>query len=92
MKNSGTWIGQTRAELLLEIMGHQGLGWEGEAFERTSWRRCGWLSGKASTIFGGTQEVQSQHRLQAHPGPAGYDAESNEHTLDRHGRACPGHP
>ena len=60
MKNSGTWIGQERAELTLEIMGHQGLGWGGEDFdaeERSAVR--GWLGGKATTIFGGSQEIQS---------------------------------
>jgi alkylation response protein AidB-like acyl-CoA dehydrogenase len=60
MKNSGTWIGQTRSELLLEIMGHQGLGWEGEGFDRDEIETVRqWLSGKATTIFGGSQEVQS---------------------------------
>jgi alkylation response protein AidB-like acyl-CoA dehydrogenase len=60
MKNSGTWIGQERAELTLEIMGAQGLGWEGEDFtpdERAAVRA--WLGGKATTIFGGSQEIQS---------------------------------
>src|SRR5581483_8331910 len=60
MKNSGTWIGQERAELTLEIMGHQGLGWEGDEFtadERAAVRA--WLGGKATTIFGGSQEIQS---------------------------------
>src|SRR5579863_1946259 len=60
MKNSGTWIGQERAELTLEIMGHQGLGWDGDAFtaeERSAVRS--WLGGKATTIFGGSQEIQS---------------------------------
>ena len=60
MKNSGTWVGQDRAELTLEIMGTQGLGWDGDDFtadERTAVR--GWLSGKATTIFGGSQEIQS---------------------------------
>ncbi|WP_372785802.1 acyl-CoA dehydrogenase family protein [Phenylobacterium sp.] len=60
MKNSGTWIGQEKAELTLEIMGTQGLGWEGDAFakdEREAVRT--WLSGKATTIFGGSQEIQS---------------------------------
>ncbi|MGZ8370697.1 MAG: acyl-CoA dehydrogenase family protein, partial [Caulobacteraceae bacterium] len=60
MKNSGTWIGQTRAELMLEIMGHQGLGWSGDAFEKDELEAVrNWLSGKAWTIFGGSQEVQS---------------------------------
>ena len=60
MKNSGTWVGQERAELTLEIMGTQGLGWDGDDFtkdERTAVRS--WLSGKATTIFGGSQEIQS---------------------------------
>ena len=60
MKNSGTWVQQERAELTLEIMGTQGLGWDGDDFtpdERTAVR--GWLSGKATTIFGGSQEIQS---------------------------------
>jgi alkylation response protein AidB-like acyl-CoA dehydrogenase len=60
MKNSGTWVGQERAELMLEIMGTQGLGWDGDDFtkdERTAVRS--WLSGKATTIFGGSQEIQS---------------------------------
>jgi alkylation response protein AidB-like acyl-CoA dehydrogenase len=60
MKNSGTRIGQEKAELTLEIMGHQGLGWDGEDFsadEQTAVR--GWLSGKATTIFGGSFEIQN---------------------------------
>ena len=60
MKNSGTQIGQERAELTLEIMGSQGLGWDGDDFtadERSAVR--GWLGGKATTIFGGSQEIQN---------------------------------
>jgi len=60
MKNSGTQIGQERSELTLEIMGHQGLGWEGDAFAPEELAAVrGWLFGKAFTIFGGSQEVQS---------------------------------
>jgi alkylation response protein AidB-like acyl-CoA dehydrogenase len=60
MKNSGTQIGQERSELTLEIMGHQGLGWEGEDFASDELQAVrGWLSGKATTIFGGSQEIQS---------------------------------
>jgi alkylation response protein AidB-like acyl-CoA dehydrogenase len=60
MKNSGTWIGQEKAELTLEIMGHQGLGWEGDEFSREEREAVRtWLSGKATTIFGGSQEIQS---------------------------------
>ncbi|HEY2749855.1 acyl-CoA dehydrogenase family protein [Phenylobacterium sp.] len=60
MKNAGTRVMQDRAELTLEIMGSQGLGWEGDAFtaeELTAVR--GWLGGKATTIYGGSQEIQS---------------------------------
>ena len=60
MKNSSTRIGQEKAELTMEIMGVQGLGWEGDAFdpdERAAVR--GWLSGKAWTIFGGSAEIQN---------------------------------
>jgi alkylation response protein AidB-like acyl-CoA dehydrogenase len=60
MKNSGTWIGQEKAELTLEIMGSQGLGWEGEGFADDELQAVRtWLSGKATTIFGGSQEIQS---------------------------------
>jgi alkylation response protein AidB-like acyl-CoA dehydrogenase len=60
MKNAGTWLAQDRHELTLEIMGHQGLGWEGEAFEKDELEIVrAWLYGKAFTIFGGSQEVQS---------------------------------
>jgi alkylation response protein AidB-like acyl-CoA dehydrogenase len=60
MKNAGTTLLQTRQELTLEIMGSQGLGWEGDGFtadELTAVR--GWLGGKATTIYGGSQEIQS---------------------------------
>jgi alkylation response protein AidB-like acyl-CoA dehydrogenase len=60
MKNSGTWIGQERAELAVEIMGAQGLGWEGDGFSADELETVRtWLSGKATTIFGGSQEIQS---------------------------------
>ena len=60
MKNAFMKATQDRAELTLEVMGHQGLGWEGDAFseeERTAVRT--WLSGKAGSIYGGSNEVQS---------------------------------
>jgi alkylation response protein AidB-like acyl-CoA dehydrogenase len=60
MKNSGTQIGQQRSELLLEIMGHQGLGWDGDDFTKEELQTVRqWLSGKATTIFGGSQEIQN---------------------------------
>ena len=52
-------LGKRRAELALAMMGSRALGWEGRAFtdeERDATRM--WLRGKASTIAGGTSEVQ----------------------------------
>jgi alkylation response protein AidB-like acyl-CoA dehydrogenase len=60
MKNAGSKLQQDRAELLMEIMGSQGLGWEGEGFsadEIMSTRA--WLGGKAVTIYGGSYEIQN---------------------------------
>ena len=60
LKNVGTSLGQDRTELGIEIMGMNGLGWEGEGFteeELASTRRWLWL--KATTIFGGTNEIQN---------------------------------
>ncbi|HEX2560825.1 acyl-CoA dehydrogenase family protein [Phenylobacterium sp.] len=60
MKNAGTKTLQDRAELTLEIMGHQGLGWEGDAFTQEELAAVrNWLFGKATTIYGGSQEVQN---------------------------------
>jgi alkylation response protein AidB-like acyl-CoA dehydrogenase len=60
LKNSATQVAQTRAELTLEIMGQQGLGWGGEAFTRDEVEAVrGWLSGKAMSIYGGSAEIQN---------------------------------
>ena len=60
MKNAGTWLMQEKHELALEVMGHQGLGWEGDAFKPDELAAVrGWLFGKAFTIYGGSQEVQN---------------------------------
>ncbi len=60
LKNSATKVAQDKAELTLEIMGSQGLGWDGAQFseeELTSVRD--WLWGKAISIYGGSFEVQN---------------------------------
>ena len=45
---------------MLEIMGHQGLGWEGEGFAGDELAAVrGWLGGKAVTIYGGSYEIQN---------------------------------
>lgn len=60
LKNSATHVAQTRAELLLEIMGHQALGWEGEGFAPAELEATrSWLGGKAMSIYGGSFEVQN---------------------------------
>ena len=60
LKNSATHVAQTRAELMLEIMGAQGLGWQGETFTREEIETVrSWLSGKAMSIYGGSFEIQN---------------------------------
>jgi alkylation response protein AidB-like acyl-CoA dehydrogenase len=60
LKNSATHVAQTRAELTLEIMGVQGLGWEGQDFKSDEIEAVrGWLFGKAMSIYGGSSEVQN---------------------------------
>jgi alkylation response protein AidB-like acyl-CoA dehydrogenase len=60
LKNSATHVAQTRAELTLEIMGAQGLGWEGDGFSNDEVEAVrGWLSGKAMSIYGGSAEIQN---------------------------------
>ncbi|HEY4125441.1 MAG TPA: acyl-CoA dehydrogenase family protein [Rhizomicrobium sp.] len=60
MKNAGSKLQQERAELLIEIMGAQAMGWEGEGFSREEIESTrAWLGGKAVTIYGGTAEIQN---------------------------------
>ncbi len=58
IKYAAATLAQERSELMVEAMGHQGLGWEGEGFtpaEVTAAR--GWLRSKGNSIEGGTSEV-----------------------------------
>ena len=60
MKNSATNVSQARSELMIELMGYRGLGWEGDSFrpqELDTVRE--WLWGKAISIYGGSAEVQN---------------------------------
>jgi len=60
MKNAGTLLRKEKAELAVEILGHQGLGWSGEDFtegEINAMRVM--LRSKSGTIAGGSQEVQN---------------------------------
>jgi alkylation response protein AidB-like acyl-CoA dehydrogenase len=60
LKNVGSKVRCDSAELALEIMGGQGLGWSGEDFtpDEVAIVRT-WLGGKAGTIAGGSYEVQN---------------------------------
>jgi alkylation response protein AidB-like acyl-CoA dehydrogenase len=58
IKYAGATLAQERSELMVEAMGHQALGWSGEAyspFEKTVTR--GWLRSKGNSIEGGSSEV-----------------------------------
>lgn len=59
MKYLGTEAEKVKSELLLAILGSQGLGWEGEGFttEELDTLRL-WAGSKTLTIAGGTSEVQ----------------------------------
>lgn len=59
LKTAGTRIQQERSEILIEILGMQGLGWEGEGFTQEQIDQVrAWLFGKATTIYGGSNEIQ----------------------------------
>ena len=59
MKYLGTEAEKTKSELLLSIMGSQGVGWEGDSFtaEELDTTRL-WAMSKAMTIAGGSSEIQ----------------------------------
>ena len=60
LKKLGTKLSQERSELLIEIRGLQGLGWEGDEFTDGELEAVrGWLFGKATTIYGGSTEIQN---------------------------------
>ena len=60
LKNSATTVSQVRAELMLEMMGTQALGWAGEAFKPEEIEAVSsWLWGKAMSIYGGSSEIQN---------------------------------
>jgi alkylation response protein AidB-like acyl-CoA dehydrogenase len=60
LKNVGSQVRQERAELAVEILGAQGLGWTGEGFSPDEIMTTrAWLRGKSGTIAGGSQEIQN---------------------------------
>ena len=55
----GATLGRDTADLRVALMGSQGYGWEGEGFKSDELEATrGWLSSRAVTIFGGTNEIQ----------------------------------
>jgi alkylation response protein AidB-like acyl-CoA dehydrogenase len=60
LKNSATKIAQGKAELTMELMGSQGVGWEGDNYTKEELDNVkDWLWGKAISIYGGSFEVQN---------------------------------
>jgi alkylation response protein AidB-like acyl-CoA dehydrogenase len=54
-----TELNKRRRELLVQMSGLQGLGWEGEGFTRDELQRTrDWLRSRANTIEGGSSEIQ----------------------------------
>lgn len=59
LKNYGCELNKRRYELMLQAIGSQGLGWEGEGFSSEELQVTReWLRSKANSIEGGTSEVQ----------------------------------
>jgi alkylation response protein AidB-like acyl-CoA dehydrogenase len=59
LKASATVREQVRAELMIELMGASGLGWDGDDFTPTELQAVRrWLGGKAGSIAGGSFEIQ----------------------------------
>ncbi|WOF74843.1 acyl-CoA dehydrogenase family protein [Parvibaculaceae bacterium PLY_AMNH_Bact1] len=58
-KYYGTELNKRRNELIIELMGTQGLGWEGDSFSEAELSAPrSWLRSKGNSIEGGTTEVQ----------------------------------
>ena len=55
----GASLGRDTANLRVAMMGSQGCGWEGDGFTSDELEATrSWLSSRAVTIFGGTNEIQ----------------------------------
>ena len=58
-KYYGTELNKEKYELMLNIIGYQSLGWEGELFSETELKTTrDWLRTKGNSIEGGTSEIQ----------------------------------
>jgi alkylation response protein AidB-like acyl-CoA dehydrogenase len=60
LKNLGAKLAQERTDLMVQIMGMQGLGWDGEGFSEEELKTTRtWLWNRAVTIYGGSTEIQN---------------------------------
>ena len=60
IKYAAAKLNQAKTEFTVEAMGFQGLGWEGDEFTDGELEAVrGWLFGKATTIYGGSTEIQN---------------------------------
>jgi acyl-CoA dehydrogenase len=58
-KYYGTELNQRRRSLMVDILGPQGIGWEGPGFEESQLKATrDWLRSRGNTIEGGTSEIQ----------------------------------
>jgi len=58
LKYAAATLNQHKHELMLEAMGAEGLGWDGEGFDRRNVRETrAWLRSKGNSIEGGTSEI-----------------------------------
>ncbi|NBC20634.1 MAG: acyl-CoA dehydrogenase [Alphaproteobacteria bacterium] len=58
LKYGAAKMNQDRHELLIEALGTEGLGWDGEGFEDSAKKATrGWLRSKGNSIEGGTSEI-----------------------------------
>ena len=58
LKYAAATLNQHKHELMLEAMGSDGLGWDGEGFDRANVRETrAWLRSKGNSIEGGTSEI-----------------------------------
>ena len=58
IKYAAAEFAKERSELMVEALGHQGLGWAGEGYEPAEILAVrGWLRTKANSIEGGTSEI-----------------------------------
>jgi alkylation response protein AidB-like acyl-CoA dehydrogenase len=59
LKLYGTEVSKRRYELLVSMMGYRGLGWSGDEYDAKELHRTrSWLRSRASSIEGGSSEIQ----------------------------------